>query len=110
MKKISINLNDFINCKIEIDATCLANMLLNCDIEAQREFLGIFFYALSQEQIKQLSTCVGLGRAYDNLEALYRLANAELPKLVAKWEEERLRNEKGWERVMDLYGTPDGRP
>lgn len=34
--------------------------------------------------------------------------NAELPKLVTK--EERLRNEKGWESAIELYGTPDGRP
>lgn len=110
MNKLAINLNDFKNCQIEIDATHLADILLQCNIDIQREFLGRFLCKLSHEQINQLSTRVGLGQAYNNLETLYKLANAELPKLVAKWEEERLRNEKGWERTIDLYGTPDGRP
>lgn len=102
--------NNFKSCQIEIDATHLANILLQCNIDIQREFLNHFLYKLSNKQINQLSICVGLGQAYDNLETLYKLANAELPKLVAKWEEEKLRREKEWERAMDLYGTPDGRP
>jgi len=110
MNKLAINPNDFTNCQIEIDATHLADMLLQCDIDVQKEFLGRFLYKLPHGQINQLSTCVGLGQAYSNLETLYKLANAELPKLVAKWKEEKLRNEKAWERAMDLYGTPDGRP
>lgn len=110
MNKLAINLNDFKNCQIEIDATHLADMLLQCDIDIQREFLNGFLYKLSHEQITKLSTCVGLGQAYNNLETLYGLANAELPKLVAKWEEEKLYREKEWRKAMDLYGTPDGRP
>lgn len=110
MNKLAINLNDFKNCQIEIDATHLADMLLQCDIDIQREFLNGFLYKLSHEQITKLSICVGLGQAYNNLETLYKLANAELPKLIEKQKEERLRNEKGWERAIELYGTPDGRP
>lgn len=110
MNKLTINPNDFNNCQIEIDATHLADMLSQCDIDIQKEFLERFLYKLSHEQITKLSICVGLGQAYNNLETLYKLANAELPKLVAKWEEEQLYREKGWERAIDLYGTPDGRP
>ena len=95
---------------IEIDATHLADMLLQCNIDTQREFLGHFFCKLSHEQINQLSACVGLGQAYNNLETLYILASAELPKIIQEWEEEKLQHEKKWKRAIDLYGTPDGRP
>lgn len=110
MNKLAINPNDFENCQIEIDATHLADMLLQCNIDIQRGFLRWYLLHLSHEQINQLSTCVGLGQAYNNLETLYRLANAELPKFIAKWEEERSHSEKEWEKAIDLYGTPDGRP
>lgn len=110
MNKLAINPNDFLNCQIEIDATHLADMLLQCNIDVQREFLGRFLYKLPHEQINQLSICVGVGQAYNNLETLYKLANTELPKIVAKLEEEKLYREKEWRKAMDLYGTPGGRP